>query len=409
MAAVLSADMDHTDKVVTLKDECDRMGLTVLPPDVNASQYPFVVAGERAVRYGLGAIKGVGQAAVEALVAERETGGRYRSLEDLCRRIDLTRLNRRVLEALIRSGSLDSLGLNRATLMAQLPSAMQLAEQATRASEAGQVDLFGLAAAPAPSAESHRETSSPALTTGQPEWSETQRLAGERETLGLYLSGHPLDRFEKDLSRFVSHRIVDIQDDLPAGGASERGFFGGRQASVAGYIHEVRRRGNRTAIVLDDRSGRIEVTFFDDVLQRYRELIVKDALVLIDGQLRFDEQGNAWRLAAKRVIELNRAREQQAERIVLLWPKTAGADSSLMVQRLAEILAPYRGGRCAVGVRYWGEQASCALELSREWGVRADPALLESLEQVVGREGVRVVYGAPIGAHESLESRHSAP
>lgn len=404
MAAVLSADMDHTDKVVTLKDECDRMGLAVLPPDINASQYPFVVAGERQVRYGLGAIKGVGQAAVEMLVAEREASGPYQSLEDLCRRIDLTRLNRRVLEALIRSGSLDSLGANRASLMAQLPVAVQLAEQATRAIEAGQVDLFGLADS------SQGPTEAPAaMPATQPEWSESQRLAGERETLGLYLSGHPLDRFEKDLARFVSHRIVDVQDDLPAVGASERGFFGGRQAALAGYIHEVRRRANRTSIVLDDRSGRIEVTFYDEVLQRYRELIVKDALVLIEGQLRFDEQGNAWRLAAKRVSELNRAREQQAERIVLLWPKTAGADSSLMVQRLAEILAPYRGGPCAVGVRYRGEQGSCALELGAEWRVRADPALLESLEQVVGREGVRVVYGAPIGLGERVESRQSAP
>lgn len=410
MAAVLSADMDHTDKVVTLKDECDRMGLTVLPPDINASQYPFVIAGERAVRYGLGAIKGVGQAAVEALIAERDAGGAYRNLEDLCRRIDLTRLNRRVLEALIRSGSLDSLGANRATLMSQLPTAMQLAEQATRASEAGQVDLFGLAAESVPaSVDVNQVAPAPGLDMTLPEWSETQRLAGERETLGLYLSGHPLDRFEKDLARFVSHRIVDVQDDLPAAGAAERGFFGGRQASLAGYIHEVRRRGNRTSIVLDDRSGRIEVTFFDEVLQRYRELIVKDALVLIDGQLRFDEQGNAWRLAAKRVTELNRAREQQAERIVLLWPKTAGADSSLMVQRLVEVLGPYRGGPCAVGVRYRGERGSCALELGREWSVRADPALLESLEQIVGPEGVRVVYGAPIGIGERLESRQSAP
>jgi DNA polymerase-3 subunit alpha len=407
MAAVLSADMDHTDKVVTLKDECDRMGLTVLPPDINASQYPFVVAGDRQVRYGLGAIKGVGQAAVEALVAEREASGPYLSLEDLCRRIDLTRLNRRVLEALIRSGSLDSLGANRATLMAQLPAAMQMAEQATRASEAGQVDLFGLAE-PAEAPRRAEATVLNALPT-QPEWSETQRLAGERETLGLYLSGHPLDRFEKDLARFVSHRIVDVQDDLPAVGAAERGFFGGRQAALAGYIHEVRRRANRTSIVLDDRSGRIEVTFFDEVLQKYRELIVKDALVLIEGKLRFDEQGNAWRLAANRVTELNRAREQQATRIVLLWPETAGADSSLLVQRLMDVLASYRGGPCAIGIRYRGEQGSCALELGAEWRVRADPALLESLEQVVGREGVRVVYGAPVGISERVESRQSAP
>ncbi|MFM7707581.1 MAG: DNA polymerase III subunit alpha, partial [Gammaproteobacteria bacterium] len=148
MAAVLSADMAHTDKIVTLKDDCDRMGLEVLPPDVNASGWAFVVAGPRRVRYGLGAIKGVGEGAVESIVAQRGAVGPYRSLEDICRRLDLDKVNRRVFEALIRSGSLDSLGANRATLMARLPAAVQLGEQSTRAAETGQVDLFGLASAP---------------------------------------------------------------------------------------------------------------------------------------------------------------------------------------------------------------------------------------------------------------------
>ncbi|NDF85435.1 MAG: DNA polymerase III subunit alpha, partial [Gammaproteobacteria bacterium] len=316
MAAVLSADMDHTDKVVTIKDECDRMGITVLPPDVNTSEHAFVVAAPGQVRYGLGAIKGVGQSAVEAITEERKANGPYRSLEDLCRRLDLNRVNRRVLEALIRSGSLDSLGVNRATQMARLPAAMQLGEQATRAVEAGQVDLFGLAR----SEDAQPEASAEAVPL-QPEWGESLRLAGERETLGLYLTGHPLARYEKDLARFVTGRVADILSDRPTQGSPERGFFGGRMASVAGYIHEIRKRANRTSIVLDDRTGRIEVTFFDEILQRHRELIVKDALVLVEGQLRFDEQGDTWRMSAKKVTELDRAREQQAHRIVLIWPR----------------------------------------------------------------------------------------
>jgi DNA polymerase-3 subunit alpha len=392
MAAVLSADMDHTDKVVTIKDECDRMGITVLPPDVNASAYAFVVAGSREVRYGLGAIKGVGQSAVEAITDERNANGPYRSLEDLCRRLDLNRVNRRVFEALIRSGSLDSLGVNRATQMARLPAAMQMGEQATRSLEAGQVDLFGLAQ---PS-ESGVEASAAAVPP-QAEWGETVRLAGERDTLGLYLSGHPITRYEKDLARFVSGRIADLLSDRPSQGAPERGFFGGRTASIAGYIHEIRKRANRTSIVLDDRTGRMEVTFFDEVLQRYRELIVKDSLVLIEGQLRFDEQGDTWRMAARKVSELDRAREQQAHRIVLVWPRANGTDQGLMLQRLAETLAAYRPGPCAVGVRYAGEQASAALELGPEWKVRASPELIEALEQLVGPTGVRVVYGPPPG------------
>jgi DNA polymerase-3 subunit alpha len=392
MAAVLSADMAHTDKVVTLKDECDRMGIRVLPPDVNSSAYAFEVAGDRQVRYGLGAIRGVGEAAVEAITNERVEHGPYGSLEDFCRRLDLNRVNRRVLEALIRSGSFDSLGVNRATLMARLPAAMQLGEQATRAEATGQVDLFGLSA-PSASASSSEDHLAPA----QPEWSETVRLAGERETLGLYLSGHPINRYEKDLARFVTGRIADLISDRPSQGAPERGWFGGRQATIAGYIHEVRKKGNRTSIVLDDRTGRMEVTFFDEVMQRYRELIVKDALVLIEGQLRFDEQGDTWRLSAKKISELDRMREQQALRIVLLWPRAQGTDQSLMLQRLADTLAPHRPGLCAIGVRYHGVQASVALELGPEWKVRASPELLEALEQLVGAEGLRVVYGPPPG------------
>ncbi|MFZ9709223.1 MAG: DNA polymerase III subunit alpha [Steroidobacteraceae bacterium] len=395
MAAVLSADMDHTDKVVTIKDECDRMGLTVLPPDINASEWQFAVAGERQVRYGLGAIRGVGRSVVEELVAERTAKGPYGSLEDLCRRLDLNRVNRRVLEALIRSGSLDSLGVNRATLMARLPGAVQLGEQASRAVEAGQVDLFGLAAT------SDTSSALEEAVPQQPDWSESVRLAGERETLGLYLTGHPLNRYEKDLARFVTGRIAEINSDRPSAGAPERGFFGGRSAAIAGYIHEVRKRANRTSIVLDDRTGRMEVTFFEEVMQRYRELIVKDALVLVEGSLRFDEQGDCWRLAAKRVTELDRAREQQAHRIVLVWPRSRGADQGLLLQRLAETLAPHRGGSCAIGIRYAGEQASAALELPAEWKVRACPELLEALEQLVGPEGLRVVYGPPPGTTQT--------
>jgi DNA polymerase-3 subunit alpha len=337
----------------------------------------------------------VGRAAVEAITGERSAGGAYRSLEDLCRRLDLTKLNRRVLEALIRSGSLDSLGVNRATLMARLPAAMQLGEQATRAVETGQVDLFALGDAPGAT-----EASTEAVPA-QPEWGESVRLAGERETLGLYLTGHPLSRYEKDLARFVTARIADLLSDRPSQGSPERGFFGGRSAAIAGYIHEVRKRGNRTSIVLDDRTGRMEVTFFDEVLQKFRDLVVKDALVLIEGQLRFDEQGDTWRLSAKQVTELDRAREQQAQRIVLLWPRANGSDQGLMLQRLAETLAAHRPGPCAVGVRYTGPQAAGSLELGAEWKVRASPVLIEALEQLVGANGVRVVYGPPVGIPSS--------
>ncbi len=191
MAAVLSADMDNTDKVVTLIDECRDMKLDVAPPDINHSAYAFTVNGVDGIRYGMGAIKGVGLAAIEGIIAERTEKGAFRDLFDLCRRIDLRKANRRVLEALIRSGAMDALGDNRASLMASLPAALHLAEQDARDATAGQVDLFGLAAPQADAA----TTDVSAHTAHLPEWDEAERLTGEKETLGLYLTGHPIARY----------------------------------------------------------------------------------------------------------------------------------------------------------------------------------------------------------------------
>ena len=405
MAAVLSADMDHTDKVVTIKDECDRMGLRVLGPDINASAYGFAVADERSIRYGLGAIKGVGRAVVDALIAEREASGPFTGLDDLCRRLDLNRVNRRVFEALIRAGSVDALGVNRATLMARLPAALQFGEQSTRAVATGQVDLFGLGAESAPllsiSGSSPASVQGASDTTGfQPDWSEAIRLAGERETLGLYLTGHPINRFERELPQFVSTRIADLQSDRPAPAqGGERMFFAGKPGIVAGYVHEVRKRGARVSAILDDKTGRIEVTFFDDVFQQFRDLIVKDAVLLIEGSLRFDEFSDSWRIAARRVVELDRLREQQASRIVLSWP--AAAAPAALLNRLAELLGPCRPGACSVTVRYPGESASASLELGPEWRVRATRGLLEDLEQLLGPGSVRVLYAAAAGTSQS--------
>jgi DNA polymerase III subunit alpha len=391
MAAVLSADMDHTDKVVTLIQECSEIGLEVKPPDVNHSRYEFAAGGERTIRYGLGAVRGVGQGAVEELIKEREGRGPYKSLEDLCRRLDLQKVNRRVLEALLRSGSLDGLGANRATLMHRLPAAMQLGDQNSKAQDAGQNDMFGLmsddrAAAPAP----------PVRAVELPEWSESVRLTGERETLGLYLTGHPIGRFEAGLARLVSHRIVDLISDRPIGGEGPR-FGGGKPVTVAGLIDEVKKRGPRIILTLDDRTGRIEVNLFEDVFQKYRDLITKDALVLVDGMLRFDEFSDSWRLSARRLTELDKVREQQARRLVLKWPRNANA--RVLQGRLQEVLTAWRPGPCPILIEYTLERDegpwTGVFTLGNDWTVRATRELLEQLETLVGRGGVQVLYGAP--------------
>jgi DNA polymerase-3 subunit alpha len=386
MAAVLSADMEHTDKVVTLIKECTDMGLTVLPPDVNASVYEFTACGERSIRYGLGAVRGVGAGAVETLIGERSAGGAFTSLEDLCRRLDLQKANRRVLEALLRSGSLDALGPNRATLMDALGSAMQLGDQNTRAHAAGQNDLFGL------SGDARASTPQVRRTATLPEWSEAVRLVGERETLGLYLTGHPLARFEAGLAGFVSHRIGDLVSDRPVAGLEAPRFGGGKSVTIAGLIDEVRKRGPRVILTLDDRTGRIEAMLFEETFQKHRDLISKDALVLVEGLLRFDEFSDAWRLAARRITELDKVREQEARRLVI---KCSHGEADALSERLARILAPWRGGPCPITIEYAGTKASGALTFGSDWNVRASRELLEQLEALVGRGAVQVIYGAP--------------
>ncbi|HEY6516770.1 MAG TPA: DNA polymerase III subunit alpha [Steroidobacteraceae bacterium] len=392
MAAMLSADMDHTDKVVTLIHECEAMKLDVRPPDINTSVYEFAVEGDSAIRYGLGAVRGVGQGVVEAIVAEREARGSFTSLDELCRRLDLQKINRRVLEALLRSGSLDALGANRATLMHRLPSAMQLGDQNSRAHEAGQNDLFGLG--PAPSSTQPATATSRAEGPALREWTEAVRLAGERETLGLYLTGHPAKAYSSLLACVASHWIGDLVSERPMPGAEPVRFGGGKPVTVGGLVDEIKKRGPRFIVTLDDGTGRLEVTLFEDVYQKYRDVLAKDALALVEGMLRFDDFSDGWRLTAKRISDLRKTGEQQARRIDLTWPRDR-PDTALLQARLAALLAAFRPGPCIVTIEFSGSAARGVLKLGPEWAVRATSELREGLEELLGHGSVDVKY-APL-------------
>jgi DNA polymerase-3 subunit alpha len=363
--------------VVTLIDECAGMGLTVLPPDVNESVYAFHVSGPMSIRYGMGAIKGVGASAVEAMIEERTRNGPYASLPDLCRRIDLARVNRRVFDALIRSGSLDRIGPNRATLTAELDRAMHLGEQNSRAMSVGQVDLFGLSAAP---------------DDAVADWTEAQRLAGERETLGLFLSGHPITPYEPDLKFLVSARLADVGGPKPAvsveGG---RSWSAGKPATVAGLVLEIRRRPNRVTLILDDRSARLEVSLYEETFQQHRDIIVKDAILIVDGTLRFDDFIEAWRLQAKTLMDIDRARERFARRLWLRWP--AQFDDAQGLNRFEQVLKPHLRGPCGVSVAINRPEYSGRVNLGGTWSVHASRALLDKLTDLVGRDGWYLVYG----------------
>ncbi|TVR62318.1 MAG: DNA polymerase III subunit alpha [Candidatus Competibacteraceae bacterium] len=384
MAAVLSSDMDKTDKVVVLLEECRRMNLKLASPAINASEYRFTVGEGGEILYGLGAIKGAGEGAIEALVQERQQGGPYRDLFDLCQRVDLRKLNRRVLDALIRSGTFDALGPNRATLTAQLPEALQLAEQHSRNDAAGQNDLFGLATA-------EKTPARPSPVVALAEWDEAERLRGEKETLGVYLTGHPISRVAAELAALHTTRLRDLIEN---GGTLRRGSD--RSVLIAGLVVSLRtrnaNRGGRIAFVnLDDGSGRLEVRVFPEVYERHRALLVEDAIVLVQGALGWDEFNQSTRLNVERVLDLDGARAEYARR---LWLRlTARQCEAGLPTQLASILAEHRtDGRCAVWVEYRGGGARVELAFGQAWRVKPSEALLERLRGLTGPDGVELRY-----------------
>jgi DNA polymerase III subunit alpha len=387
MAAVLSSDMDHTDKVVMLIDECRHLDIKILSPDINLSEYKFAVADTRSIRYGLGAIKGVGLAAIEGVLDERRRNGGFTDLEDFCRRADLQKSNRRVIEALIRAGAMDTLGANRATLMARLPQALARADQTSRASAAGQDDMFGLTGPGLPKLEQSQGLSEVS------DWDEDERLRGERDTLGLYLTGHPITRYAADLNHVVTAPLGELADEVPTESTAERNFgYGGpsRNVIAAGLVVDLRKRGGRVSLILDDRSGRLEVTLFDEAYRRFQTLAVKDRVVVVEGRLAFDEFIGACRVTVKKMYGVDDLRERYVRRLDVDWTPDSDED---FAARLKEVIKPHLGGRCSVWVRYHGTAASVPMSLGESWRVHPAETLTRRLEAWLGPDRVTLHYG----------------
>ncbi|MEW5756580.1 MAG: DNA polymerase III subunit alpha [Pseudomonadota bacterium] len=377
MAAVLSADMDNTDKVVTLIDECNSMKLKVVPPDINQCAHKFTVLDDKTVLYGLGAIKGVGEAAIEGVLSEREQHGPFKDLFDFCKRVDLRKVNRRVIEALIRGGAMDTLGPNRATLVHNIGAALQMAEQHHADQQKGVQDMFGfdLPAQSGAVEATHYEV--------VPEWAELQRLQLEKETLGLYLTGHPIEPFVEELKKICTARIVDLKPTK------------NQSIIVAGLVVGLRtmntKRGDKIAFVtLDDRSGRVELALFSDVYQLYRDIVIKDTLLVVEGEVSIDEYSGGMRMSAKQLYDIARAREHFAKRLVLRVDHLKAGNG--FMKSLAETLQPYRNGGCPIGIEYRNPQAIAQLTLGPEWRVNPAEELLHRLRDLVGTQNVNVLY-----------------
>ncbi len=391
MAAVLSSDMDNTDKVVGFLDEARQLGLEVQPPDVNAAGHMFEAIDARTIRYGLGAVKGVGQGAVEAIVAARQRDGAYIDLLDFCVRASDNAVNKRVVEALINAGALDALGPNRASLMLQLPEAVRAAEQMAREREAGQNSLFG-GGFDAPAASVRIPMPS------CPEWPLERRLEGERETLGHYLSGHPLDPWRGELQALVGHDL----SGLDAVFDQRRDRRGEAQVVVAGLVVGLRRRGDLQAFVqLEDGRGRIEVAFFSDAIADAGPLLTRDRILLVEGSLREDDFSGGFSLRARRCWDFARL---CAERGRLLQIELDLRQPGLW-QRVDKLMAAFRPGDTPLRLAATVQGASGRLDLNGALRVRAEPSLLGELRALPGVGQVKLAIDRPWSGGQGGPSR----
>ena len=370
MAATMSSEMSDTDKVRIFFEDNRANGLTLLPPDINQSGYRFEPVSKTEIRYGLGAIKGSGEAAIGAIIAEREANGPYQGLFDLTRRVDKRYLNRRVLEALVKAGAFDQINDHRASLMASVAAALETADRAARSG--GQVGLFG-----------------EALDGGEdlvdvPVWSDQEKLQQEKSALGYFFSGHPFTSYLAEVSSFAKKQLDSLEP------SRDPVMLAGIAVSLR---TQMTRRGKMLILLLDDVTAQVEVVIFNELYEQNRHLLKDDALLIIEGKVNRDDYSGGVRVTAEKIYDLAGARTRFAQGLQLACNGQCHTqpDSG---RKLAELLAPYKVQQdgCPVWVDYHAPHARCRVRLGEDWRVRLDDRLLESLEGWLKPEAVRVIY-----------------
>ncbi|MBN8780368.1 DNA polymerase III subunit alpha [Thiobacillus sp.] len=366
MAATMSSEMSDTDKVRVFYEDCRANGLVMLPPDINLSGYRFDPVSKTEIRYGLGAIKGSGEAAIGAIVAEREANGPFKGLFDLARRVDKRYLNRRVLEALVKAGAFDAINGHRASLMASVGAALETADRAARSG--GQVGLFG-----------------EALDGGGedlidvPVWPEQEKLLQEKSALGYFFSGHPFTSYLSEVSSFAKRQLDSLEP------SRDLVMLAGIAVSLR---TQMTRRGKMLILLLDDATAQVEVVIFNELYEQSRHLLKDDALLVIEGKVNRDDYSGGVRVTAERIYDLAGARTRFAQGL------RVACNGQSNGRKLAELLAPYKAqeGGCPVWVEYHNPSARCRVRLGEDWRVRLDDRLLESLGTWLKPEAVNVMY-----------------
>ena len=386
MAALLSNSMSNTDEIVVLINECRKMGIEVLPPDVNGSDKTFAVEGD-SIRFGLCAIKNVGQGAVESIVEARKEHGSFEDIYGLCENIDLRLVNKRVLESLIQAGACDSLEGHRAQLVEVLDTVIEGAQTRQSDREKGQTSLFGL---DGNGAGAGLEIHKPVMPFIAP-WPASQELGMEKELLGFYVTGHPLKAYEEDLRAFTTAEMRRLDQ------------VNGRQDNVVvgGIVTEIKpivdRNGKTMAFVtLEDFSGSGEVLVFSEPYSMHRELVTIDSLILVHGHISKKEEDN--KIIASEIIPLTEAREKLVRSVVVTLNSDQVTDEN--ITSLKDVIGTYPGD-CDVMIEVSApDQDLVNVKAGTSFRVRPADELLKTIRSTLGTKGVRIA-GAPPQSSDS--------
>lgn len=380
MAALLTYEMGDTDKVVEYIEECRRLDIDVRPPDINSSRADFTVvhpaggSGRSFIRFGLAAIKGVGEKAVQSIIAAREAGGRFRDLFDFCERIDTQVVNRGVIEALIKAGAFDTTGAMRKALVVALDRALQMGIASQRDKASGQLSMFGGGA---------ESTPAPVLSTE--EWTEAEMLAQEKSVLGFYVTSHPLSTHAEALRRFATIDCGDL------GRLRE-----GEEVIVGGMISRIRmvttkngrNAGSKLAVLMfEDLTGSIEAVVFSEELEKYRDIVGPDRLVFLRGRVDRRREDPSLRVTEVLTIEEGPARLATA---AILNLRGVGMDAALLA-KVREVCAAHRGGTNLFVRVYTTGQMVTVVRCGADLCVRPGEVFIRAIEEVLGPNSVDVV------------------
>jgi DNA polymerase III subunit alpha len=388
MAALLTAEIGNPDKLTFYLNECRDMGIEVLPPDVNSSDRTFTpcqTASGLGIRFGLTAIKNVGEAAIESVIEARRRLGRFDNLFQFCENVDLRLMNKRVIESLIKAGAMDSLGVHRARMMAGLDRAIELGQARQRATPAGQEGLFGGVAEPEPV----RMFELPPAT----EWSEAERLAGEKEVLGFYVTGHPLEKYRVEMAAAARHSSASLEDlanDAPV--------------SLAGILTSLRVKPSKkgdlwAAGMLEDLRGTAELLVFPQTLQQVQPLLKVDAALVVKGRVRKDENARP-KVIVSEVQPLEKAAANGKRACLRIRVDLDRAPEDLL-NRIQTLLALHPGSDAVLFELVRQGDFRVVLKPRRPAGVKADEDLVDGLRALCGESAVELTgsngQGAALG------------